>query len=49
MSEPARGKAAELRFCRYCLEPKSQMVRVNDDYICYECAVDRSDCRKGRP
>lgn len=48
MSEPARGRAEELKFCRYCREPKPDMVRVNDQHICYECAVARSDCRKGR-
>ncbi|MCC7464469.1 MAG: hypothetical protein IT480_18645 [Gammaproteobacteria bacterium] len=48
MSEPARGRAEELKFCKYCHEPKPQMVRVNDQHICYECAVARSDCRKGR-
>ena len=49
MSETASGKAAELKFCRYCLKPKADMVRVNDQHICQECAVAQSDCRKGRP
>jgi hypothetical protein len=34
--------------CTYCLRPKPDMLRVNDQYICYECAVARSDCNRGR-
>ena len=50
MSEPARGRAEELKFCRYCHEPKPDMVRFGDgQHICQECAVAQSDCRKGRP
>jgi len=37
-----------LTFCKYCLRPKPDMLRVNGQHICYECAVARSDCNRGR-
>lgn len=31
--------------CMYCHHAKPDMVRVKGQYICYECAVERSDCK----
>lgn len=37
------------QFCKYCREPKPDMVRLRTGAaICEECAVERSDCNRGR-